>query len=366
MQKGYKVRLYPTKEQQQQLNKTFGCARFVYNHFLAERQRAYKEDNVALSYNDTAHMLVEMKRDPSYSWLNEVDSMALQESLRNLDRAFQNFFQKKAKYPRFHSKKNDQSYRTRNQCGGIRIIDNKVRIPVVGFVKCKGLRSFEGRILNASVSLDSTGAYYLSLCVECEDVVLSNAGGMIGIDVGIKSFYTDSNGNEVFGPQSYKKHENKLKRAQRKLSRAKKGSKNRDKQRKKLARCHKKVADIRKDFLHKTSAALANENQVVCAEHLNVKNMLGNHRLAKQISDQGWSSFYTMLNYKVKEHGGTLIKVPTFYPSSQTCSCCGYQNTDIKNLNIRNWVCPNCGSQHNRDHNAAINILNKGLEMLSS
>ena len=292
--------------------------------------------------------------------------MALQESLRNLDRAFQNFFKKKARYPRFHSKKHDQSYRTRNQNDGIRIVDGKVRIPTVGFVKCKGLRSFDGRILNATISLDTTGAYYLSLCVEEEDIALPNSGSVVGIDVGITSFFVDSNGNTVSGPRSYKKYKNKLRRAQRKLSRAKKGSKNCEKQRKRLARCHKKVANIRKDFLHKTSSVLANENQVVCAEHLNIKGMLGNHRLAKHIADQGWGTFFMMLGYKVRKHGGTLVRIPTLYPSSQTCSCCGYQNPEVKNLSVRNWVCPNCGSKHDRDHNAAINILNKGLVLLQT
>ncbi len=366
MQKGYKTRLYPTKSQEIILNKTFGSCRFAYNYFLDKRKSFYKEKGISLTYVKTSSMLTALKRDRNYLWLNEIDSMALQETLRNLDRAYKNFFRKNAKFPRFHSKNGTQSYRTRNQGGGIRVAGNTIKIPKVGYVKCKGLRSFSGRILNATVSKSASGKFYISLCVDIEGVERTNNGKMIGLDVGIKEFCTDSLGNTIPNPKTYKKHERKLIRCQRSLSRKVKGSKNRAKQRIRLAIQHEKIRNIRSDFLHKQTTILANENQVVCIEDLNVKCMLRNHLLAKSISDVSWSEFYRLLEYKVNERHGIVVQVPTFYPSSQTCSKCGYKNPIVKNLKIRAWVCPECGAVHDRDKNAAINILNKGLEILAS
>jgi len=366
MQKGYKARIYPTKEQQETLKRIFGSCRFVYNHFLAERKRSYKEDGISLTYNKTANMLTVLKRQDEFHWLNECDSMALQESLRNLDRSYQNFFRKNARFPKFHSKHSRQSYRTRNQSDGIRVVGNTVRLPKIGYVKFKGLKQFNGRILNATVSMAPNGKFFVSLCVESENVILVNNGHKTGIDVGLKEFYTDSDGNTVSNPKTYRKHEKRLVREQKRLSRKKKGSNNRLKQRLRLAACYEKIVNIRNDFLHKQSLKLASENQVVCVEDLNVKGMLRNHRLAKSISDVSWSEFFRLLEYKTKERGGILVRVPTFFPSSQTCSVCGYQNPSVKKLYIRKWDCPHCGTHHDRDRNAALNILKKGLEILAS
>ena len=366
MLKGIRGRLYPNKKQITQLLNTFGSCRFAYNYFLAERSHSYKEDGATLSYNKTANLLVKMKKDKDYLWLNEVDSMALQETLRNLDRAYQNFFKKKANYPKFHSKHGIQSYRTRNQSNGIRITGNKIKIPKIGYVKVKGLQPFDGHILNATISMTKSNKFYVSLCVDTDIFKPSAPNKQIGLDVGLKEFYTDSDGNVVSNPKTYRKNEKKLIREQRRLSRMQKGSHNRNKQRIKVARCHERIASIRNDFLHKQSTMLANENQVVCVEDLNVKGMLKNHHLAKSISDVSWSAFFRMLEYKMIERGGTLVRIPTFYPSSQTCSVCGYQNKKAKNLSIRKWECPECGIHHDRDRNASTNILNKGLELLAT
>ena len=316
----------------------------------------------SIGYATTARMLTALKRDPGHTWLSGADSMALQESLRDLDRAFQNFFAKRGRYPRFKSKHDHhQSYRTRNQSNNIRIEGNRIVLPKLGAVKAKIPRLPNGRILNATVSKTPTGKYFVSLCVEEELVPKPNAGGAIGIDVGISEFYTDSNGNAVDSPKALRKYERKLRREQRRLSRKQKGSANRAKQRIRVAAIHEKTYNSRMDFLHKESLKLVSENQVIAVEDLNVKGMVRNHRLAKSISDASWSRFFTLLEYKAFEHGSTVLRVPTFYPSSQTCSCCGYKNPLVKDLKVRKWECPSCHAVHSRDHNAAINILNKAL-----
>lgn len=360
--KGYKYRIYPNSVQAAKIDSILGCCRFVYNHFLAVRSDAWKAGMESVSYVQTARMLTELKRDPDHTWLMAADSMALQESLRNLDRAFQNFFQKRGCYPRFKSKHNNhQSYRTRNHSNNIRIEGSYVALPKVGMVKAKISRSFDGRILNATVSKTPTGKYFVSLCVEEEVVPKPNAGGVIGIDVGLKDFYTDSNGNSVANPKTLRKYERKLVREQRRLSRKQKGSANRAKQRIRVARVHEKIYNSRMDFLHKKSTRLVSENQVIAVESLNVKGMVRNHTLAKSISDASWSRFFVLLEYKAFERGSEVRKVETFYPSSQTCSCCGFKNPLVKSLKIRDWECPSCKARHSRDHNAAFNILNKAL-----
>lgn len=365
MKKGIKFRIYPNREQKNIINQTLGCCRLIYNKGLAMRNEAY-ENGSKIGYSQTSAMLTELKRSDDFSFLKAVDSIALQQSLRDLDRGFVNFFQKRAAHPVFKSKHNHhQSYRTINQRDNIRIVGKRIKLPKLGFVKIR--QSMEvGKINNVTIERTPTGKYFAVLNVEFEPQPLINMGGLIGIDVGIKDFYSDSNGNVVSNPKYLEKSMRKLIREQRKLSRKQKGSNNRNKQRVKVALVHEKITNQRNDFLQKESTMLIRENQTICIEDLKVKNMIRNRRLAQHIASASWSKFFDMLTYKSVWYGNDIVKVPTMYPSSQTCSCCGYKNTLVKNLAVRVWECPKCHTVHNRDANASINILNKGLQMKSA
>lgn len=329
------------------------------------RNEAYQNGN-KIGYSQTSTMLTELKKQDDFVFLKVVDSIALQQSLRDLDRGFVNFFQKRARHPQFKSKHNrHQSYRTINQEDNIRIVGKYIKLPKLGYVKVR--QSMEvGKINNVTIEHTPTGKYFAVLNVDFEPQPMLNQGGSIGIDVGIKEFYSDSNKNTVSNPKYLEKSMRKLIREQRKLSRKEKGSKNRNKQRVKVALVHEKITNQRNDFLQQQSTMLIRENQTICIEDLKVKNMMRNHKLAQHIGSASWSKFFDMLSYKATWYGNDIVKIPTMYPSSQTCSCCGYKNPLVKNLAIRNWECPKCQTKHDRDTNASINILNKGLQMQST
>ena len=365
MQKGIKFRIYPNKGQKAFIHQTLGCCRLIYNRGLAMRKEGY-EKGEKIGYGQTSAMLTELKKQEEFAFLKEADSIALQQSLRDLDRGFVNFFQKRASHPTFKSKHNHfQSYRTVNQKDNIRIVGRYIKLPKLGYVKVR--QSMEvGNIHHVTIEHTPSGKYFAVLNVEFEPEPRPNQGGTIGIDVGIKTFYSDSNGNTAANPKYLERSMRKLVREQRRLSRREKGSHNRDKQRIRVAKVHEKVTNQRNDFLQKQSTMLVCENQTICIEDLHVKGMIRNHKLAKSIASVSWAKFFEMLEYKAVWYGNEIRKVPTMYPSSQTCSSCGYRNPLVKNLRIRIWECPDCHAVHDRDTNAGINILKKGLQLQSA
>ena len=367
--KAYKFRIYPNKEQQVLFAKTFGCVRLVYNHWLDRKIKQYEDDKTTLTYASCAKELAEMKKKDEYLFLQEVDSISLQQSLRHLDTAFQNFFkQPKTGFPRFKSKKyNQNSYSTVCINGNISISNGYLKLPKIGQVKLKQHRNIPSNYTLRSVTVSQTpsGKYYASILFEYENQVQKQEMyDFLGLDFSMHELYKDSNGNEPAYPRYYRQAEKRLKREQRKLSKMQKGSKNRDKQRIKVAKLHEKVANQRKDFLHKQSRQITNAYDCVCVEDLDMKAMSQSLNFGKSVSDNGWGMFVTFLKYKLEEQGKKLVKVDKFFASSQTCSICGYVNKKTKNLSIRAWDCPECGTHHDRDLNAAINIRNEGMRIV--
>ncbi len=363
MLKAYKYRIYPSGEQKVQIAKTFGCCRFVYNQTLAYRKEVYKKEKKSVSKTDCNNFCNrELKK--KYEWLKEVDKFALTNAIYNMDVAYQKFLKEHAGYPKFKSKHdNHKSYTTNFTNGNIAVEfeSGKIKLPKLKKVKAKLHREFVGQIKSATISQVPSGKYYISVLVETEHEELPHTKQNIGLDLGIKNLCITSGGEKYENPKTIKKYEKKLAKLQRQLAHKQKRSRNYYKKKKQIAKCYEKITNTRKDYLNKVSHEIISENQVIVSENLQIKNMVKNHHLAKSITDASWYELTRQLKYKAEWNGRQYIRIDTFYASSQICSSCGYRNTDIKDLSVREWICPKCKVKHDRDINAAKNILAEGL-----
>jgi putative transposase len=362
MLKSYKYKLKPSEEQIVLLNKHFGSVRFVYNYFLNERKKEYETNKQSLNYYDNSKTLTEMKKQEEYSWLNEINSQSIQSSLKHLDGAYNGFFKKRTKFPKFKSKHNKNSFCVPQF---VKLINGKLKIPKFDEpIDVILHRSFSGKIKQATISKTPTNEYFVSILVETEHKKLEKTGKSVGIDLGIKDFVITSDGYKYKNNRYTKTYQTLLKKYQQHLSRKKKGSVRYEKQRLKVAKIHKKITNSRLDNLHKVSSELIKKYDSIFLEDLNIKGMIKNHKLSKHIADASWSKFVELLTYKAEWNDKKIVRIDRFFPSSKTCNCCGYINQNL-DLSIREWTCPSCKTKLDRDLNASKNILNEGYKHIS-
>ena len=360
IKRAYKFRFYPTPEQELNLAKTFGCARFAYNYMLRQRTDAWFQRQEKVGYHETSAMLTALKKQSEFAWLNEVSSVPVQQSLRHLQTAFGNFFSRRNKYPTF--KKKDGAQSAEYTTSAFKWDGKTLSIAKNGALNIRFSRTIPKAaiVTTVTVSKDTAGRYFVSML--CTDQVQAKTPieAKVGIDLGLSHFAILSTGEKIAAPNTFRKNEEKLAKLQRRLAKKTKGSANRKKAKLKVAKLHAKIADSRKDFLHKLSTRLVNENQVIAIETLAVSNMQKNHSLAKSIADASWSEFVRQLEYKSLWYGRELVGIDRWYPSSKRCSDCGHTVAKMP-LNVREWTCPECGTIHDRDINAARNVLAAGL-----
>jgi len=363
MLKSYKYKIIPNEQQKVLLNKHFGSIRFIYNHFLNERKMEYDTNKNSINFYDNCKSLTMLKKQEDYSWLNEINSQSLQDSLKNLETAYKNFFRFKKGFPKFKSKHTKNSFKVPQ---GVKLEDGKLQIPKFKEpIDVILHRPFSGIIKQCTISKTPTNEYFVSILVETEHKKLEKTGKSIGIDLGLKDFVITSDGYKYKNNRYTKRYQTKLKKAQQHLSRKKKGSNSYQEQKLKVARLHKKITNSRLDNLHKVSTELITKYDVIFLEDLNIKGMVKNHKLAKHIADVSWSKFITLLTYKAEWNDKQIVKIDRFFPSSKTCNCCGYINQNLK-LDVREWTCPSCNTKLDRDLNASKNILNEGYKIISS